>query len=51
MEKPVLALMAQDLTPASEDAARRVGEYSALKKALLESDCPQGLLSQLVTFD
>ncbi len=44
-------LLEQDLTAASEDAARRVGEYAAMKRALLQSDCPPGLLDQIATFD
>lgn len=44
-------LLEQDLTTASEGAARRVGEYAVMKKALLQSDCPRGLVDQIATFD
>jgi hypothetical protein len=44
-------LLEQDLTPASEEAAKRVGEYAAMKRALKASECPVVLLEQVATFD
>lgn len=44
-------LLEQDLTLASEEAARRVGEYAAMRRALKASECPVVLLEQLATFD
>jgi hypothetical protein len=44
-------LLEQDLTFASEEAAKRVGVYAAMKSALKASNCPSVLLEQVATFD
>lgn len=44
-------LLEQDLTFASEEAAKRVAEYAAMKRALKASECPVVLLEQVATFD
>lgn len=44
-------LLEQDLTKESEAAAKQVGEYGAMKRALRASNCPEVLREQLATFD
>lgn len=44
-------LLERDLTLAAEEAAKRVGEYVTMKRALKASECPVVLLEQVATFD